>query len=252
MSKFLKIAAIGCVLSMLSAGQAFAVPVFQSSVDATLSLTGVTVIEGTGDLDVTVDGDALVTDSDSFFDGAAVGDLTATASPPALTPLADAPIEIFLNGTGEVPGIGDAFAFAGAESLIMFNNNSETNAVRLDFMLDYSLTSLAEVDDPDEQSAMSEVYFRLENSQEQDLIADFFFAAVSGTPETAFSISDVLQFSVFLSPTGGSTLTLLSSIFGTAGSNVEPALSDVPIPSMAGLFALAAFLGLRRRRAAQS
>lgn len=248
MSKILRYGAIGSVFSIIAVMPALATPIFQSTVDATLSLTSITITEGSGDIDAAVDGEAIIIDSDSFSDGDANSNIVATASPSVATPLTDEPIVLELSATGEAPGIGSAEAFAIADSLAAFENFSATNTIRLDFVLDYNLTAIAQVDDPVDQYAVAYTNFYLQNSQEQDPIVELYLAADTDTPDTAFSMSDIVIFSVFIGPESFASLSFLSDVYGFVGSDVEPA-STVPLPSMAGLFGLAAFFGLKRRRA---
>ncbi len=248
MSKIFKIAAVGWALSLLSAGQALAVPLFQSTIDATLSLTGVSVAEGTGDADVEVFGETVLIDSDSFADGDASSNHSAALSPAFPTSMTVAPVSVQLNATGESPGIGSADAFGIADSIITMFNNSTTNTVKLDFVLEYSLTALASVEDAFLQYATATTYFSVQNSQASDPVLEFDWVADTETPDTDFSVSDVLSFSIFITPENEASLFILSDVSGFVLSEIERSTSTVPIPSMAGLFTVAAFMGLRRRR----
>ncbi len=252
MSKILKFAAIGSAFGVFAVAPAFATPVFQSTVDATLTLTSITVVEGAGDVEADVDGEAIIIDFDFFSEGDASSNVSATASPSAPTSLTAEAMAVQLSATGEAAGIGSADAFAIADGLITIQNNSTTNTIRLDFVLNYALAALAVVDDAIGQYAVAYTNFSLQNSQSEDPIVEFFLEADTDTPDVDFSLADVVMFSIFIGPESFASLTLLSDVFGFVGSDVEAAASAVPLPSMAGLFALAAFFGLRRRRNAKS
>lgn len=248
MRKLLKIAAAGLLLCGGVSGQAFATPIVQSTIDATLSLSAVTVTDGIGDIDFLADGEAAVFAADAFFTGDAASAIVALAGPPVATPLAGEPLAIELSATGDAPGVGSAEAYALADGLVVLENNSATNTIRLDFVLDYALTAIAQVDDPAQQYAAAYTNFSVQSSQDADPILEYFLAADTDTPDTAFSFADILAFSIFIGPQSAATLSLLSDVYGFVGSDVEPAASAVPLPSMAGLFGAAAFLTLRGRR----
>lgn len=248
MRTILKSAAAGWMLCGGVFGQAAAAPMFQSAIEATLSLNAVTVADGTGDLDFLADGEAVVFASDAFFTGDAASAIVALAGPPIATPLIDEPLTVELSATGDAAGVGSSEAFALADGLSVFENNSATNTIRLDFILDYALSAIAQVDDPAQQYAAAYTNFSVQSSQDADPILEFFLAADTDTPDTALNFANILSFSIFIGPQSVASLSLLSDVYGFVGSDVEPAASTVPLPSMAGLFAAAAFFALRGRR----
>lgn len=248
MRKLLTIAAAGLLLCGGVCGQAFATPIVQSTIDATLSLSAVTLADGTGEIDFLADGEAVVFASDAFFTGDATSAIAALAGPAAAAPLIDEPLTVALGATGDAPGAGSAEAYALADGLVLFENNSATNTIRLDFILDYAVTAIAQVDDPAQQYAAAYTNFSVQSSQDADPVLEYFLAADTDTPDTSFSFADILLFSIFIGPQSAATLNVLADVYGFVGSDVGPAASTVPLPSMAGLFGAAALLALRRRK----
>lgn len=248
MSTFFKAGLISMVFSAAAATPAFADPIFQSAVHASLTLTSVSLASGDGDIDIAVDGDVLVYDEDEYSDGAATSSLSASGSPAATDSLLSIPLLIDLDATGAVSGVGEAEAGAYADSYVSIENFSDTNTIELMFSLEYDLTADASVDDTAAQVAYAYTDFYAQYSGDFDPIVEYYLAADTDTSDTSLSASDIVTFSVFIGPQGYESISILADVFGYASSDVGPAVSNVPLPSMAGLFGLAAFLGLTRRR----
>ena len=248
MSIFSKSAAIGLVLSAIVATPSLAAPIYSASIDASLSLSSATISDGSGGLDVEIVGESLLLDSGAFSDGVSNSDYTASLSPSDPTSLFDEPIVVQLSASGAAPGIGAAESFALGDSLVTIFNNSLTNTVQLDFVLRYDLAAIAEIDDPLFQFGTASTFFSLQSSQDFDPIAEFELLADTDTMDTDLTVSDMLNFSLFVGPESEASLFLLSDVSGFILSDLEAA-TPVPLPSMAALFGLSALaLGLKKRR----
>ncbi|MEO1251861.1 MAG: hypothetical protein AAFW81_05890 [Pseudomonadota bacterium] len=252
MSKSIKAGVLGVAFAFAAASPALAVPLasYNASIEATLSLTGVSVDSGTGDADVDILGDAFIIVDDAF----AVGDASSStggagASPAGFVPLASDPIMIDISANGSATGIGFADSIVSADGLVDIVNNSIDNTVKLDFELSYSVAADASVTDALLQEASAIAFLELTNSQEfdplltLDLFADTFFLEPGG------ALTDIFMFSIFIEPLGGATLSLLADVSGVLTSDLEATI--IPIPAAAPLFgfgALVLLLKSRRRR----
>lgn len=251
MGYFIKTAAFAAGLGAILATPAMAVPIYEASIDAVLSLTSATVSEGDGELDFEIIGESLLIDAGALFEDDATGGYSETLSPLSPAPMTEEPIVIQLSGSGAAPGIGYAESFALADSIVTIFNFSTTNTIRLDFALQINLTALTQVDDALFQFATSSTFFSLQSSQDFDPIVEFDFLADSDTADIEFSVSDLLIFTLFIAPESEASLFLLSDIFGSVVSGLA-APAEVPLPSMAGMFVLSALgLGLKSRRRKQ-
>ncbi|MEZ5892459.1 MAG: hypothetical protein R3C58_04845 [Parvularculaceae bacterium] len=248
MRNIFKTGLVGLAFGAIAASPAFAAPMFLASIDATLTLVDISVDDGDPDADVS--GLASLIFADASHTGDADSSHSETLSPFDPTPLSEGPLSISLNANGTAMGIGNADALALADSIVTILNFSEVNTLRLDFLLEYSLTALAAVDDVMAQFATAATNFSVLSSQDFDPIVEFAFLADTQGPDTAFSVSDMLQFSIFVGPQNEASLSILSDVSGFVISDIElEPITDVPVPGVAGLFALAAFAALRRRSA---
>ncbi len=249
MSTFLKTGAIAIALSIGFVAPAAAGVIYNASIDTTLSLTSVSIVDGAGDLDIEVFGEAFLVAADAFSDGEADSDFIANLAPGILSALTATPITTAMSATGSATGIGFADSFALGDGFVEIFNNSDTNRVQLDFSLEYSVTAFAAVDDQSLQEASAFAFLSLQSSEDSAALLEVDFISESGTPGPAMEISDILNFSLFVGPQGQPSLTLLSDVSGFLTSDLEAPPMEVPLPSMAGLFGLSALvMCLRRRR----
>lgn len=250
MSKSFKSGVIGLALSISAALPAAALPIafYDATIDATLSLTGVTVSSGTGDVDVDISGESFISDEDANSDGDATGAKNGAVSPTSFTSLDVEPITVQLSATGSATGIGFADSFMAADSFVDIFNFSPDNTVRVDFQLEYDLTAIAAVSDAGLQVAEASTFFSLQNSQDFDPLVEFDLLANTDFAELGGTISDILTFSIFVAPEADASLFLTAIVLGNLDSALE-APTAVPVPGMAALFALGAFgLCLKGRR----
>lgn len=253
MSKPLKAGVLGAAVAIVAALPAAALPIamYDATIDATLSLVGVSVEAGTGDADIDVFGEALIILDDAFASGDASSSTGGGVSPTIFSLLETDPITIDIAAGGSATGIGFAESFLFSEGFVDFTNYSPDNTIKLDFELDYSLSATASVTDPLLQAASANAFFSVQSSQGTDPLLEFDLLADTDLLEPGGSVADLFAFSIFLAPEEFAFLTILADASGVLTSDLTaPPVSDVPIPAMAPLFALGAFglLFKRRRR----
>ena len=250
MRKSLRAGILGTIMAVVSALPAAALPIamYDATINATLSLVGVSVEAGTGDADVDISGEAFVILDDDFASGDASSSASGDVSPKVFSPLATEPITIDISAGGAATGIGFAESFLFSEGFVDLINYSPDNTVKLDFELDYSLSAAASVTDPLLQAASGNAFLSLQSSQETDPLLEFDLLADTDLLEAGGSIADIFAFSIFLAPEDFAFLTILADASGALTSDLTAPVTEIPIPSMAALFGLGAFGLLFKRR----
>lgn len=251
----MKSGVLGAALAIVAALPAAALPIamYDATVDATLSLVGVSVDEGTGPADVEIVGEAFTILDDAFASGDASSSTAGGVAPTSFSPLETVPIDIDISASGSATGIGFAESFYFSEALVDLFNFSPDNTVKLDFELDYSLSATASVTDPVLQAASANAFLSLQSSQGVDPLLEFDLLADTDLMEVGGSVADVFTFSIFVAPEDFAFLTILADASGVLTSDLTAPPSEVPIPSMAALFGLGAFgLLFKRRRKKRS
>ena len=256
MSTFFKTTVLGVALGFAASFHAMAMPIaaYDASISATLSLTGVSVDSGDGPVEVDIFGEALIHAEDAEASGDATSSTGATVAPDFVSPLDLDPMTIDVKTGAAATGIGFAASVVSADGLVELFNASATNTVKLDFMFDYTISASASVTDLFLQAASANAYFILQNSQSFDSLLEIDLLAATDSSEPGGLVSDLFSFSIYIEPLSGESIFMLADVLGFLTSDLTgPPPAEIPIPSMAALFALSSLgLFLKRRRKAAS
>jgi hypothetical protein len=205
---------------------------YSSSTVATLTISGITNVTGTGLTGLSIGGNAFVSVEETFTDGSASTSRTGDSSvidadPPGLR------IDDGLSQNAQVSGSaepGISFAAHVNDGLISLSNQS-SDIFEIDFLLDFALTSTASADDPLFELAFASAYVGI--WFDNDALHESFFV-LAGTIETPpeDGLEGLQSYTVVLDSGESDTVSMSSWADGIA-------VSEVTIPEPATLMLLA-------------
>lgn len=241
-------AGLGLALVLGSAGApAQATAIYAASASAVLTIQS---IDG-GDLtDLVIEGSAEITDENSVFAGNAAANTDGSATPSGSTALGvGGSVNLLAMTDGSADPVGSASSFFFTDSEIEIENLSADDAFEIDFLLAYTLSAQADVDNliSEFASALATVAVEIETV---GLLPEIVLQADTGLGLPGGDVTDTLTFTVLVEPGESDTVNLLADTEGQATAADAPVVVDVPAPAALPLFLVAlAGLAIARRRA---
>ena len=240
-------AGLGLTLMFIFAGApAQATAIYAATASAVLTIQSITG----GDLtDLSIEGSAEIVDEDSMFsgNGTAATDGSASPSGSTLLGIADS-IDLLAMANGSADPVGDAMSFFLTDSEVEIQNLSVDETFQIDFLLEYTLSAQADVDNPASEDANALATVAVET----ELLGILFEQTLRANPDEGLpndSVTDTFQFSIIVAPEGSEVVNLLADAEGLAAAVEGPVVIDVPAPAALPLFLVAlAGLAIARRR----
>ncbi len=240
-------AGLGLLLLLAFSGApAQATAIYAATASAVLTIQSITG----GDLaNLSIEGSAEIADEDSMMSGNATASTDGSASPSGSTVLGvNDSIDLLAMANGSADPVGDAMSFFLTDSEVEIENLSLDETFQIDFLLEFTLSAQADVDNLASETANAFAIVAIET----ELLGILFEQALQANPDQGLpndSVTDTFQFSITVAPEESEVVNLLADAEGQASAEEGPVIIDVPAPAALPLFlvALAGFAIARRR-----
>lgn len=241
-------AGLGLLLLLAFSGApAQATAIYAATASAVLTIQS---ISG-GDLaNLSIEGSAEIADEDSMMSGNATASTDGSASPSGSTVLGvNDSINLMAMANGSADPVGNATSFFLTDSEVEIENLSLDETFQIDFLLEYTLSAQADVDNLASETANALAIVAIET----ELLGILFEQMLQANPDQGLpndSLTDTFQFSIIVAPEESEVVNLLADAEGLADAAEGPIVIDVPAPAALPLFLVAlAGLAVARRRA---
>ena len=241
-------AGLGLALVLTFAGApAQATAIYTASASAVLTVQS---INGGELSNLSITASTEITDENSMSGGNGTASTDGSAIPSGSTVLSPGgTINLMAMANGSADPVGNAMSFFLTDSEIEIENLSDNETFEIDFLLEYTLSAQADVDNlaSEDANALSTV------AVETELLGILFELALQANPDQGLpndSVTDTFQFSIVVAPEDSEVINLLADAEGQATAEDGPVVVDVPAPAALPLFLVAlAGLAIARRRA---